>query len=98
LTWNDMQQERGGQRLPALIGRAVRSNFMPYRTEANPPVLPLTDEEKKIILDWVDAGAPREDCDPNAASTGKAGAKTIKSAAQPPPTRAAPSARSRMQP
>ena len=91
LRWDDLQQERGGQRLPALIARAVRSNFMPFRTEANPPVLPLTDEEKQIILDWVDAGAPREDCDPTAASTKKVAAKTIKSAARPPPTRAKPS-------
>jgi hypothetical protein len=66
LTWEDTQQERGGQRLTELIGRAVRSNFMPYRMEANPPVLPLSDEEKKAILDWVDAGGPRQDCDPNA--------------------------------
>jgi hypothetical protein len=65
LTWDDTQQERGGQRLTELIGRAVRSNFMPYRIEANPPVLPLTDDEKKTILDWVDAGGPRQDCDPN---------------------------------
>jgi hypothetical protein len=66
LTWQDMQQERAGQKLSALIGRAVRSNFMPYRIEANPPVQPLTEEEKQAILEWVDAGAPREDCDPNA--------------------------------
>jgi hypothetical protein len=66
LTWDDTQQDRSGQPLFSVIGRAVRSNFMPYRIEANPQVLPLTDEEKKIILDWVDAGAPREECDPNA--------------------------------
>lgn len=62
LTWDDTQEDRQGQRLASLIGRAVRSGFMPYRVEANPPVLPLTDAEKKSILDWVDAGAPREDC------------------------------------
>jgi hypothetical protein len=92
LTWQDMQQERAGQKLPALIARAVRSNFMPYRMEANPPVLPLTDDEKQIILDWVDAGAPRQDCDPSAQASEKVGAKPIKSALQPPPTRARPSA------
>ncbi|HKY39905.1 MAG TPA: hypothetical protein VJN18_28410 [Polyangiaceae bacterium] len=90
LTWQDMQQERAGQRLPALIARAVRSNFMPYRIAANPPVLPLTDEEKQIILDWVDAGAPRENCDPNAPPNKKV-ARPIKSAQQPPPTQAQPS-------
>jgi hypothetical protein len=66
LTWDDTRQDRLGQPLFAVIGRAVRTNFMPYRVEANPPVQPLTDDEKKIILDWVDAGAPREECDPNA--------------------------------
>lgn len=91
LTWQDMQQERAGQKLPTLIARAVRSNFMPYRMEANPPVLPLSDEEKQIILNWVDAGAPREDCDPNAPVTEKVGARPIKSATPPPPTRARPS-------
>ncbi len=66
LTWDDTRQDRLGQPLYTVIGRAVRTSFMPYRVEANPPVMPLTDDEKKIILDWVDAGAPREDCDPNA--------------------------------
>lgn len=69
LTWQDTQQTRADQPLSALIGRAVRSGFMPYRIEANPKVEPLTDDEKKIILDWVDAGAPRGDC---AANGGKA--------------------------
>ena len=81
LTWQDMQQERAGQKLPALIGRAVRSSFMPYRIEANPPVQPLTDEEKQAILDWVDAGAPREDCDPNAPVAKKASSKAKAKAA-----------------
>jgi cytochrome c5 len=66
LTWEDTQQDRLGQPLYAVIGRAVRTGFMPQRIEANPPVQPLSDDEKKIILDWVDAGAPRENCDPNA--------------------------------
>jgi hypothetical protein len=92
LTWDDLQQERGGQRLPALIGRAVRSNYMPYRTEANPPVQALSEDEKKIILDWVDAGAPREDCDPDRPPNAKVQARTIKSARVVPPTRAVPSA------
>lgn len=66
LTWQDTRQDRAGQPLYAVIGRAVRTNFMPYRVPANPPVEPLSDDEKKIILDWIDAGAPREDCDPSA--------------------------------
>jgi cytochrome c5 len=68
LTWDETRQDRLGQPLYAVIGRAVRTNFMPYRVEANPPVQQLTDDEKKILLDWVDAGAPRADCDPNAES------------------------------
>lgn len=62
LTWDDTRQDRLGQPLYSVIGRAVRTGFMPYRIEANPPVQPLSEDEKKIILDWVDAGAPRENC------------------------------------
>jgi len=62
LTWEDTRQDRQGLSIASIIGRAVRTGFMPYRMEANPPVLPLTDDEKKVILDWVDAGAPRGDC------------------------------------
>lgn len=88
LTHQDMQQERGGQKLAALIGRAVRSDFMPYRIEANPPVQPLTDEEKQHILDWVDAGAPREDCDPSAPVAKKTSSKAkVKSAPSAQPKR-----------
>jgi cytochrome c5 len=63
LTWEDTRRDRMGQPLFSVIGRAVKSGFMPYRIEANPPVVPLTEDEKQIILDWVDAGAPREDCE-----------------------------------
>jgi hypothetical protein len=80
LTWEDTHQDRLGQPLYAVIGRAVRTNFMPQRIEANPPVQPLSDDEKKIILDWVDAGAPREDCDPNAPEPHASAAKSPKAA------------------
>jgi hypothetical protein len=63
LTWDDTRSDRFGQPLYTVIGRAVRTGFMPYRTPANPEVLPLTEIEKQIILKWVDAGAPRADCD-----------------------------------
>jgi hypothetical protein len=86
LTWDDTRQDRLGQPLFAVIGRAVRTSFMPYRIEANPPVVELTSEEKQIILDWVDAGAPREECDPNAPQG--------KKVAQAQPRRAAAPARS----
>lgn len=86
LTWDDTRQDRLGLPLYAVIGRAVRTNFMPQRIEANPPVQQLSDDEKKIILDWVDAGAPRADCDPNAPEPQKSATK---------PTKPAPSASSK---
>lgn len=92
LTWDDTRQDRQGQPLVNVIGRAVRSGFMPYRVEANPPVLPLTDEEKKIILDWVDAGAPRADCVEGETNTKAVTATSAKSTAKTgkPTPRAAP--------
>jgi hypothetical protein len=83
LTWDDTRQDRLGQPLYTVIGRAVRTDFMPYKIEANPPVQALTDAEKRTILDWVEAGAPRAAC-PSAPA-----------AASSPGARAAPSARSR---
>lgn len=86
LTWEDTRQDRLGQPLYTVIGRAVRTNFMPYRVDANPPVQPLTDDEKKVILDWVEAGAPRDDCDPNASQGKKAAPaqpKTVPSRVKP---------------
>jgi hypothetical protein len=63
LTWEETHAERHGQRLYELIGRAVKSGFMPYKIQANPPVEPLTEQEKQAILDWVAARAPRGDCE-----------------------------------
>lgn len=91
LTWQDTQQTRADQPLTALIGRAVRSGFMPYRIEANPKVEPLTEDEKKIILDWIDAGAPRQDCDPSGKSQTPSKAKPASSK----PATALPSASAR---
>lgn len=71
LTWDDTRQDRSGQPLYSVIGRAVQSGFMPYKMEANPAVQPLTDDEKKIILDWVAAGAPKESCPPSKADEKK---------------------------
>jgi len=89
LTWEDTRQDRQGQTIASIIGRAVRTGFMPYRMEANPPVLPLTDDEKKIILDWVDAGAPRGDC--NASPTASTSSTPLTSAARVTHGAAAPS-------
>lgn len=93
LTWDDTRQDRMGLPVYAVIGRAVRTGFMPYRIEANPPVAQLTEDEKKIILDWVDAGAPREDCDPNAPQGKKAAPTQAPSAAR--AAKSAPSASAR---
>ncbi len=95
LTWQDTQQTRADQPLTVLIGRAVSSGFMPYSIEANPPVQKLTEDEKKIIMDWVDAGGPRQDCDPqnpNAPLPTASAAKRAAPASAKSATRAAPSA------
>ncbi len=46
------------------MASAVKSGFMPYNTRANPPVEQLTDAEKQVIIDWAEAGGPKEDCKP----------------------------------
>ncbi|RYZ04139.1 MAG: hypothetical protein EOO73_24960 [Myxococcales bacterium] len=92
LTWEDTRQDRLGQPLYTVIGRAVSSGFMPYKMEANPPVQPLTEDEKKIIVDWVAAGAPKAACDPDAPTEKKVAPASEKSARA--PTKAAPAPKS----
>lgn len=91
-TWEDTQQDRLGHPLYKVIGRAVASGFMPYKIEANPPVLPLTEDEKKIIADWVEAGAPKAVCDPSAPADKKAAPASEKSGRSPHKPVPAPSA------
>jgi hypothetical protein len=91
-TWQDTRQDRLGQPLYAAIGRAVGSGFMPYKIEANPPVQPLTEEEKKIVMDWVQAGGPKETCDPSAPAGKKPSATPEKSGRSPKRAPPAPSA------
>lgn len=91
-TWEDAQQDRLGQPLYVSIGRAVETGFMPYKIEANPPVLPLTEDEKKIIADWVAAGAPKAVCDPSAPPEKKAPLGSEKPATPPKKANPAPSA------
>ena len=45
------------------VGRVVYTGQMPFQTLTNPPVEPLTEAEKQILLDWVKAGAPKGTCD-----------------------------------
>jgi len=62
LTWEQSQKARQpGYNMPIwkVLGNAVRTGFMPdRRVTLVPPVEPLTEAEKKTLLDWVEAGAP----------------------------------------
>lgn len=71
-TWDDTRSDRMGQPLYVHIGRVVESGYMPLAIPANPPVEPLTPEEKRILVDWVDAGAPKVPCEPSDAGSRKA--------------------------
>ncbi len=62
-TWEEMQAPRHERPLYEILGRVVDSGYMPFATPANPPVERLTDAEKRILHDWVAAGAPRGSCD-----------------------------------
>lgn len=64
LTWDDTRALVRDRPRFQVMASAVKSGFMPYNTKANPPVEPLTDAEKKVIVDWADAGGPREICNP----------------------------------
>ena len=47
----------------------------PYRMQANPPIELLSDAEKQALIDWAEAGAPQESCEPVAATKKPAPAK-----------------------
>lgn len=64
-TWDDTRKVRLDKPLYVDIGRVVDSGYMPLGIEADPPVERLTPEEKKSLLDWVDAGAPKTSCPPD---------------------------------
>jgi hypothetical protein len=41
------------------MGEVVESGLMPFQLSTlRPPVEPLSDAEKKVLLDWVAASAP----------------------------------------
>jgi hypothetical protein len=75
-TWEDTRMDRSGQPLYVHLGRVVGTGYMPLAIEAIPPILPLTAEEKKILLDWVAADAPRTACPPGGAEPKPAEPKT----------------------
>ena len=45
------------------IERAIERGTMPMQLALEPEVEPLTPAEKEAILEWIDAGAPRGDCE-----------------------------------
>ena len=69
LRWEDLQFVHRNEPLYVHIAKVVRSGFMPYRIPANPPVEPLTEAEKKTLIDWSEAGGPRGACGPDAGTT-----------------------------
>jgi len=63
LTWDDTRLfVRAEAQVHLQIERVIKSGAMPFRTPANPPVEPLTADEKWVLLDWVSRGAPRGSC------------------------------------
>jgi hypothetical protein len=69
LTWQQTQQAFRGTPIAGHMGRAVKSGFMPYRINANPPIEPLTESEKQAIIAWVEAGAEQTPCKPELRAT-----------------------------
>jgi uncharacterized membrane protein len=63
-TWAEMQAQHHGEPVYQRLGRSVETGFMPNLIPANPPVERLTDDEKRTLLDWVRAGAPRASAGP----------------------------------
>lgn len=62
LTWEDTRGMRPRGVIFDLMEQAIKIGSMPFRTPANPPVEPLTPDEKQILLSWLGRGAPRESC------------------------------------
>jgi hypothetical protein len=74
-TWTDLQATRSSQPLYQVVARVVQTGFMPLPIPANPPVERLTEAEKKTLLDWAAAGAPRGSCRPSATKRARAPTK-----------------------
>jgi hypothetical protein len=66
--WSELHAEYLGEPVYKRLGRAVETGFMPNRIPANPPVEPLSPDEKRTLAAWVAAGAPRGSCAPKEAS------------------------------
>jgi uncharacterized membrane protein len=58
LSYDDTQGQSGSQRVEALHA-AISTGFMPPTNfQLEPPVEPLSCEEKRTLLAWLDEGAP----------------------------------------
>jgi uncharacterized membrane protein len=58
LTWEDTQKMYGVQLVYEAMLPAVETDFMPYtQIPLDPPVEPLTPQEKALLLDWLADGA-----------------------------------------
>lgn len=63
LTWEDTRLfVRAEAQVYLQLERVITNGSMPFRIPANPPVEPLTADEKWVLLDWVSRGAPRGSC------------------------------------
>lgn len=63
LTWDDTRLfVRADAQVYLQLDRVITTGTMPFRIPANPPVEPLTADEKWVLLDWVRRGAPRGTC------------------------------------
>lgn len=63
LTWDDTRGTRTGKPIFELMKKQVSADLMPPVLEvvADPPVEALTAEQKKTLLDWLEAGAEKSD-------------------------------------
>lgn len=71
-----MHALRGSEPVYHHVGRVIYNGSMPFQTLTTPPVEPLSEQEKQIILDWVKAGAPKGSCEVPTAPSASASAVT----------------------
>lgn len=62
LTWAETRAYRHQTEVHVLMERAIKGGTMPQRIPANPPIEPLTADERWVLLDWLGKGAPRGSC------------------------------------
>jgi hypothetical protein len=59
LTWADTRTQYGGSPVYERIPHAVESGFMPLKAgDISPPVEPLTEGEKTVLVNWAEGCAP----------------------------------------